>query len=250
MPVTEFKGFKQNEDDNDDTRRTHGDEDSEDDKPRDEAPWRRRAYGSLLKAPRIAFVAEGSALETPGIVRPKSTKPASEISNWYLNHVLGKPASSSAPASTTASSRTSPQPSTPPTAESTASLIAAHSTSEELCPTCNTPLHETHNTSVAHLCSLPHSHPPHALNRSSVGLKVLTSQGWDPDARVGLGKSGEGIRAPIKLAEKKGKEGVGRKVVVGEKKTKEVKMMGAKEARKHAEKERRARMALMAEFSR
>jgi len=40
----------------------------------------------------------------------------------------------------------------------------------------------------------------------------LRAQGWDPDARTGLGARGEGIRFPIKVKEKDDKLGVGASV--------------------------------------
>ena len=38
---------------------------------------------------------------------------------------------------------------------------------------------------------------------------MLRDQGWDPDARTGLGAHGEGIRYPIKAKEKNNKLGIG-----------------------------------------
>lgn len=73
--------------------------------------------------------------------------------------------------------------------------------------------------------------------------------GWDPDARVGLGRTGEGIRYPIKPVLKDDKLGVGIKPRKGEAPAKVVKKkVGVREARK-IEKERRARrMKLMGEL--
>jgi hypothetical protein len=68
---------------------------------------------------------------------------------------------------------------------------------------------EKHETTLAHQSALPHSYPPHSLPRSNKGLKILQDSGWDPDARVGLGKRGEGERYPIKVADKKDVLGVG-----------------------------------------
>ncbi|KAL9116770.1 MAG: hypothetical protein Q9187_006701 [Circinaria calcarea] len=55
-----------------------------------------------------------------------------------------------------------------------------------------------HEASLAHQVCLTHSHPPSHIDRTRPGLKYLSSYGWDPDSRLGLGAAGEGIRTPIK----------------------------------------------------
>ena len=72
-----------------------------------------------------------------------------------------------------------------------------------------------HNASIAHQVNLNHSHPPSHLDRSRMGLRALSAQGWDPDARIGLGLDGEGMRFPIKVALKKDNLGVGAKLPEG-----------------------------------
>ena len=62
---------------------------------------------------------------------------------------------------------------------------------------------------MSHQLSLPHSHPPSHLDREHVGLKYLSSYGWDPDGRQGLGRSGQGIRIPLKAKEKHDTAGLG-----------------------------------------
>lgn len=54
-----------------------------------------------------------------------------------------------------------------------------------------------------------HSHPPSHLDRNNIGLKYLTSHGWDPDSRQGLGVGGAGIRIPVKAKEKNDTIGIG-----------------------------------------
>ncbi|KAI5295524.1 hypothetical protein KEM52_001102 [Ascosphaera acerosa] len=66
-----------------------------------------------------------------------------------------------------------------------------------------------HEASFAHQVSLPHSHPVSSVDRSRSGFKYLRSHGWDPDARVGLGSTGQGIRAPIKPSVKQDTAGLG-----------------------------------------
>jgi hypothetical protein len=62
---------------------------------------------------------------------------------------------------------------------------------------------------LAHQVCLTHSHPPSHLDRNRKGLAYLSSYGWDPDARVGLGASGQGIQYPIKSKPKDDKLGIG-----------------------------------------
>lgn len=42
-----------------------------------------------------------------------------------------------------------------------------------------------------------------------MGMSVLQSQGWDPDARRGLGASQQGIQFPLKTKPKDDKLGIG-----------------------------------------
>ena len=80
------------------------------------------------------------------------------------------------------------------------------------CAVCSLPIVtsvEAHNASLAHQVSLAHSHPPSHLDRSRMGLRALSTQGWDPDARVGLGREGEGMRFPIKVTAKSDTLGIG-----------------------------------------
>lgn len=74
--------------------------------------------------------------------------------------------------------------------------------SSQLCPICHLLLPEPssgcdassipHELTLPHEIALAHSHPPSALDRRSKGLSYLSSYGWDPDARFGLGATGEG----------------------------------------------------------
>lgn len=195
----------------------------------DEVPdWRlQKPFGAGLKRKRVRFVPASTNTDTSETtILPKSEKTGSQVSTLYLSLVgLGSPhdgGSSSTSASTLA----------------------------EACPECALPIINvhTHTTSTAHQSSLPHSHPPHPYDRSSLGLKVLTESGWDPDARVGLGRTGEGIRYPIKPVPKDDKLGIGikpRKVGVPVKVAKKV---GVKQARKIEKEKRTRRMKLMGEL--
>ena len=87
-----------------------------------------------------------------------------------------------------------------------------------LCEICKLPLPSTnsnimhprpHEASIAHQVCLVHSHPPSNLDRNRPGLKYLSSYGWDPDHRLGLGATGEGIRIPVKCRVKNDTVGLG-----------------------------------------
>lgn len=80
---------------------------------------------------------------------------------------------------------------------------------------------------------LKHSHPPPDFDRTRPGLKYLSSYGWDPDSRLGLGASGEGIRAPIKVKIKNDTLGLGIELQDGVKaQIKKKESLNAKQARR------------------
>jgi hypothetical protein len=66
-----------------------------------------------------------------------------------------------------------------------------------------------HEASLAHQVCLAHSYPPSHLDRNRKGLAYLSAYGWDPDSRLGLGASGQGIQFPIKTKPKDDKMGIG-----------------------------------------
>lgn len=87
-----------------------------------------------------------------------------------------------------------------------------------ICQVCNLPVRDAastgvsfkpHQALIAHQVCLPHSPPPSHLDRNRQGLKYLSSYGWDPDSRLGLGAAGDGIRAPIKVKIKNDTLGLG-----------------------------------------
>ncbi|KAL8920042.1 MAG: hypothetical protein Q9208_006497 [Pyrenodesmia sp. 3 TL-2023] len=94
---------------------------------------------------------------------------------------------------------------------------------QEVCETCNLPMVsdtvglgglettnvKPHESSLAHQVCLEHSHPPSHLDRNRQGFKYLTTYGWDPDSRQGLGATGTGIRIPIKAKPKSDTLGLG-----------------------------------------
>lgn len=86
------------------------------------------------------------------------------------------------------------------------------------CQVCNLPIEDAeptdvsskpHQALIAHQVCLPYSPPPSHLDRNRKGFKYLSSYGWDPDSRLGLGAAGEGIRAPIKVKIKNDTVGLG-----------------------------------------
>ncbi|KAG9254272.1 uncharacterized protein F5Z01DRAFT_622174 [Emericellopsis atlantica] len=203
------------------------DERDRDDYDHDELPLhRKRAFGSGLKRQRVEFVRATEEDETSAsaqITREKGTA----VSDLYASVVMTSGSGTQTAGKDPAGNK----------AEKDTTLI---------CETCGLEIkgdQKTHEQSLAHQVSLQHSHPPSHLDRSRMGLQTLRSQGWDPDARVGLGSQGEGRRFPIKVALKEDTLGVGAVVPTVEKKEKEVKLTN-KELKREVkrEKERTKRM--------
>ncbi|CAI7669194.1 unnamed protein product [Penicillium pancosmium] len=161
--------------------------------------------------------------------RPSSTPSGPSIADAYLSIVLKKQAT----ANTTPSSPNPPteQNQEPSPRETHSAPPSSHAPSPQPppqttdhCEICNLPLStdpskETsesdsidrpHEASLAHQVCLTHSHPPSHLDRTRVGLKYLSTYGWDPDSRRGLGAPGrEGIREPLKGRVKNDTAGLG-----------------------------------------
>ena len=133
---------------------------------------------------------------------------------------------------------------------------AALGTEPLLCPACHLPLPlstsentiKPHECLLAHQLSLPHSHPPSHLPRSNKGLQYLSSYGWDPDSRDGLGADGKGIRVPIKPQVKADTAGLGIKINKSRKEKPRPVMLDAGKVRKLEKKDKRQREALQREF--
>jgi hypothetical protein len=126
------------------------------------------------------------------------------------------------------------------------------------CPVCNLPLpssvklQRVHNRSTAHLSRVvdPRLPPlkPLNLDPSSVGYKVLLSQGWSEKDRHGLGaEENKGRREPVKVSRVKNDTvGLG----IKESKVKEVVketrgMFSGKEIRRRYEREKKLQIALL-----
>jgi hypothetical protein len=152
-----------------------------------------RVFGAGIKRKRINFVpastSEPSELATAAAKGPT-------IASRYLSIVLPKPP-------TAEQVLDEPASSTPASVEQT-----TEDGPPVMCPVCSQSISPsdnpsvTHESSISHQLCLDHVHPPSHLPRTHIGVRYLTSHGWDPDARRGLGARLEGITVPIKAKEK------------------------------------------------
>lgn len=201
----------------------------------------KKPFGSGLRRNEIKFVpATDGDIEAANQQREKST--GKSISDFYLSMVLKKPE----PAAT------QEEPAKAPVCEICSLPLAPTGDSVSTSGTRNTSVTSSrkpagpHEASIAHQVCLAHSHPPSALDRSRMGLSVLAAQGWDPDARAGLGAAGQGAQFPVKARPKEDRLGVG--VVVPRdgaarervgKEREKPKLLDAKKVRKMAAEDRR-----------
>lgn len=165
-----------------------------------------RVFGAGIKRKRVHFI---PAISDPPVISPELTKP-SPAGDRYLSIVMPLARSDRDYLHSTGDTSEDANPQTP-------SSIGA-----TLCQICNLPIlpYSTgptssttpHEASITHQVCLTHSHPPSHLERSRSGLKYLSSYGWDPDSRLGLGASGQGIRIPIKPKVKANTVGLGTEV--------------------------------------
>lgn len=153
-----------------------------------------RGFGAGIKRKRIDFVPQSSQLES--VPAPNSTTKRN-AGDAYLSIVLGKKARIE-----------QEQPEVAVDEERTEST-STQARDAAICPTCNTPMTPTHHLSLSHQLSLPHSHPPSHLDRTSKGLTYLTTYGYDPDSRVGLGASGTGRLHPVRAVDRSDKDKLG-----------------------------------------
>lgn len=169
-----------------------------------------RVFGAGIKRQKVHFVPSSSSLSKP----VPSTSSATSISDRYLSLVLTKEESKNKCLTTAAAMGTDP-------ADDRAQIESG------ICEICKLPVSSNddanlteagtistsksrpHEASLAHQVCLTHSHPPSHLDRNRKGLAYLSSYGWDPDARLGLGASGQGIQFPIKAKAKDDKLGLG-----------------------------------------
>ncbi|KAI0395891.1 hypothetical protein F5Y17DRAFT_421834 [Xylariaceae sp. FL0594] len=198
----------------------------------------KRPFGSGLRRKQVVFVPASSNGNVTADKTPPQ-EPSKSISDIYLSLVLPQDAKKD----TTDDEDTTPGP--------------------DVCEICKLPLNfdpeavgkegfpaRTHEASIAHQVCLPHSHPPSALDRSRMGLGVLRAQGWDPDARTGLGASRQGISFPIKPTPKYDTLGLGTKIPkdVAAKKKEKPQLLNAKKVRKMAAEDKGRQERLRRQF--
>ena len=202
----------------------------------------RRVFGAGLKRKRIDFVPAAG----PSATVPPVTAPRPSLGERYLSITLKDGAPSMAP-----SNSSSPHPKKSLENEADLKEYA-------VCGICKLPINgdenrwlakpEAHEASLAHQVCLEHSYPPSHLDRNRQGLKYLSSYGWDPDSRLGLGATGDGIRVPIKATAKYDTVGLGVKMPKGKKAENKVEKLDAKGARKWETEEKKKRARLQQTF--
>ncbi len=181
-------------------RRSAEDEDDEG----DDIPFhRKQVFGPGLHKKAIAFVpASGGDLNSTGDrTTTRSTEPSKSVADLYLSMVL--PDEAAHAKREVAICDICKLPLRPEEPE------GAAGSGEDAGPEGGTYPKSAHETSLAHQICVPHSHPPSAVDRSRMGLSVLQSRGWDPDARRGLGVSQQGIQFPVKAKPKDDTLGLG-----------------------------------------
>ncbi|CAK7204748.1 hypothetical protein SEUCBS139899_007508 [Sporothrix eucalyptigena] len=149
---------------------------------------RLRGFGTGLHRQRVAFV---KARETPTTGSSLAgTLPGGAVSDLYLSIVMGQ---STTNTTTTTASTTVNEP-----------VDVVETEPTPACDVCHLPLTTSasaadhhHETCLVHQVSLGHSKPPSSLNRSRLGLAIMSAQGWDPDSGRGLGADQQGMPYPI-----------------------------------------------------
>ncbi|KAL9948457.1 hypothetical protein D7B24_007189 [Verticillium nonalfalfae] len=194
----------------------------------------KKPFGSGIRRQRIEFVKASDAdLSTIQDTRPGNS--GASISNLYMSLVLPdekKPQTTSAPQPANCAVCHVPLLEDEPTESLDEAADGQSATARR-----------KHEASIAHQVCVAHSHPPSALDRARMGLTYLSSHGWDPDARKGLGSEGQGIQYPLKTKPKDDKLGLGLAVPKDfkgrvEKKKKPV-TLDAKKSRQKAEADRK-----------
>ena len=167
-------------------------------------------FGKGLFRHGISFVPASSGDLATTVESDKSH--GQTVSQLYLSKVLKKPQDSE-------THRSASAPPAPPSGITKVCEVCKAAI-EPTSAVASDPTERSHEASLVHQVCLPHSHPPSALDRGRMGLVVLESQGWDPDARKGLGAAGQGVAFPIKAQPKTDTHGIGVVVPRGFGKTK------------------------------
>ena len=182
-----------------------------------EIPLRdQRYFGAGIKRKRVQFVPSASTeAKTTSLPATSSSSAASR----YLDIVLKGPKNPSSPNESPSTAHAKDE-TVPPTQQDAAledrSSIQDFGKIDTVCEICKRPIKDAneaavHDSSITHQICLQHSHPPSHLDRRRKGLQVLSSHGWDPDSRRGLGATGDGILHPIKATENPERVGLGLK---------------------------------------
>jgi hypothetical protein len=186
-----------------------------------------RVFGAGIKRKRVKFVPSSSFSTSTSLQTSKAS--AQSVSDLYLSIVLPRDQT----ARVESSKSGSPEPQSLPDKSQPREELSE----SELCEICKLPPDSTpaslrteddtipsatdipndrpppkprpHEASLAHQVCLTHSYPPSHLDRNRKGLAYLSAYGWDPDSRLGLGVSGQGIQFPIKTKPKDDKMGIG-----------------------------------------
>lgn len=204
----------------------------------DEVPLQyKRPFGSGLKRKRVVFVPASSG-NLDSVDERKPSEAPKSVADTYLSIVLPKETEN-------------------------ASIGETSAAGLNVCDICNLPVDESpgatdtekasrrpHQASIAHQVCMEHSHPPSSLDRSRMGLGVLQAQGWDPDARTGLGALNQGISFPIKGKPKYDTLGLGVKVPkdFAAKKKEKPQLLNAKKVRKMAAEDKKRHEKLRHQF--
>lgn len=161
-----------------------------------------RVFGAGLKRKRVHFVPSSTPKDSIPTAPKATSSSTKSVADLYLNLVLPK------------SSQTTSESSGTPNIETPLATV-------ETCEICHLPIADNdenegdgepgvikkkfkpHEASLAHQVCLTHSHPPSHIDRTRKGLSILSTYGWDPDSRLGLGSQGQGIQFPIKPNSKK-----------------------------------------------
>ena len=121
----------------------------------------------------------------------------------------------------------------------------------KICDICSEPITTSltaHLTSMTHQLAIPASRAPSHIDRKRMGYRTLTAQGWDADSPVGLGREGEGIRYPLKVATKEDNLGIGAVLPKEIKKVEKPKPLSAKQLKEQEVKDRKKREKLAQEM--
>lgn len=214
-----------------------------------EIPLRdQRYFGAGIKRKRIQFVPSTTTPSQQSTSLPAASKVSA--ADRYLEIVLGKSSTAGTPSATEPETRDTSDHGSRKDTETDRDDVKVSplaSAEDAICDICNRPIasHQSgssHESTIAHQLSLPHSHPPSDIDRRRKGFAVLNTQGWDPDSRLGLGAEGEGMRQPIKPVENPDRAGLGAKFAPAKVKEKPVKLdagkirMIEKEGKKKADK--------------